>query len=799
MFKNYVLTGLRYFRRNKSYFFINVGGLSVGLASCLLIYFFLSNELSFDNFHPESENICRINTDYINSSGEAIHMLNTPPALAEGVYGNIPEVVKSTRLRFANRVLLSREGRGFYETQGFFADSVFLDIFNFALTSGDKHTALDAPNSIVMTEAMARKYFSNSEPLGQEIIMNNNIPLKVTGILNPVPVNSHINFDFLISFPTYKVPQGVVANLSSWRWLGFVTYVELIKGANLPDVEAKIDKLFADNTQSGQIPHKSHIQPLKNIYLGSAGLTDDLTSHFRSGNEFNIYSFAIIALMILLVAGFNFLNLISASSINRSREVGVRKVLGAEKSKLVFQMLCESGILVIISLVIAYTISLILFPFVKDIFDWDMAIELKSILNSLPSALVLTILLGMISALYPAFVLSGIKPVTALKGTMKLGKRGSSKSRNALIVLQFCISIGLIVSTLVITEQINFMREQKLGFEKENILAIKLLPENMSRYYQTFKNKLLQNSSIVSVSKSGRLVGDSWPVNQISVDGQDNSQGKQIAGNWVDFDYLKTMGITLKEGRTFSKDYSEDLNNSVIINEKAARYLGLKNPVGEKVWFFSFNGPRTIIGVVKDFNFLSLHNEISPAAMIMPFLDVENMYVRITPGNISDKIATLKDIWRSTAPGVPMEIHFMEDKLDQLYSKEEKFSNLISTFSMLALLLACLGLLGLVASMVNNRIKEVGIRKVLGASSISIIFIFIRQYVFIVAAAMILSFPAILYLLNKWLEHFAYRIKIDLWIFIFAGILTLISVLITVSIQVIKAATANPVKSLRYE
>ena len=799
MLRNYIITFFRYLKRNKSFSFINIGGLSVGLAGCLLIFYYLANELSYDKFHSGYENIYRVNCDYFGSAGEAYHMVNTPPALAAGLRGVIPEITKSSQLRYTNRVLLAKDDNSFYEANGFYADSVFLDIFSFGLKSGNSATALDLPNSIVMTEAMARKYFGDADPLGQNIIMNNEVPLKVTGILDPVPANSHIQFDFLISFLTYRVPPGVVADLSSWRWLGFITYVELVNNVNPGGVQNKINKVIADNTSPGQLPHKSQMQPLKDIYLGSAGLVDDLSSPLQAGNKFSIYSFAVIAFLILLIAGFNFFNMTSASLIKRGREIGLRKVLGAQKGKLVSQLLYESVILSLISLILAYVISIVIFVNFGDAIGWNPAVNWNMIMLILPVSFVVALLLGVFTGLYPALFLSNIKTVTALKGKTGIGKGKGSRLRNGLIVAQFCISIGLIVATIVITKQINHMREQNLGFDKENVLTAKILPGDMTRYYDRFKNVLTENSNIVSVSKSGRLMGEPWPVNQINVEGQDPSQGKQIEANWVGYDFLKTMGITLKEGRAFSKDYAGDSLHAIIINEKAVEYLGLTDPIGKRVWFFSFDGPRTIIGVVKDFNFLSLYHDITPAVLVVPFLGIENLHIRVTAGSISDKVAMVKNVWQDVAPGVPIEINFMDKHLEQLYNSEEELSKLIIVFSFFAVLLACLGLLGLTASMVNNRIKEVGIRKVLGASLSSIVIMFVKQYVVIVAVAVIISFPLVIYVLDRWLENYAYHIEVQWWMFILAGALALISALLTVGLQVIKAALANPIKAIKYE
>ena len=799
MFANYLKTSFRYLRRQKIYSFITIGGLSIGLACCLLIFYFLNHELSYDNFHNDSDNIYRIGTYYSNQSGDVSKFINTPPALATQIRGKFPELEKTTRLRYSMRTMFSKDHIVFYEQKGFFADSVFLDIFDFELESGNKSSALDEPNSIVMTEETARKYFRDSDPVGQTITMNNDIVLKVTGVLKPVPTNSHIQFDYLISFPTYKVPPGVRANLSSMRWLGFLTYVKLADDSHPDEFKNKLDKLYDDLQSSGGAPYTVNVQPLKHIYLGSDGWVDDLNSGIKSGSEFTVYSLAVIALLILFIAGFNFMNMTTAVSVDRGKEIGLRKVLGANKKNLIFQMLNESIVIAVISLVFAYAISLSVFPYVKSMLGWDLIIEWKTVLLSLPAVFVIVILMGILARIYPSVLLSRLNAVTAFRGRLKFGSSRGLSFGNLLIVLQFCISIGLIVSTIVIIKQINLMKDKSLGFDKENVVELKVLPENMNRYYDTFKNRLLQNSGVISVSKSGRSIGDSWPLNPILVDGKDWSEAIQVAGNWIDYDYLETMKIPLKQGRTFSKEYAGDSLNSIVINETAARALGLDNPVGQKVHFFSFNGPRTIIGVTEDFNFSSLHNEIIPAAMIIPFIALENMYVRIAPGNLSERVELIENTWQEVAAGIPLDIRFMDDNLDRLYRNEEQLSYLITGFSTLAVILACLGLYGMVTFMVNSRMKEVGIRKVLGASVPSLIYIFSRQYILLIIIASIVAVPGMQYVLNKWLNNFAYRIEITGWMYLASTLVLLLIALFTISHQTLKAVFVNPVEVLKSE
>jgi putative ABC transport system permease protein len=776
-----------------------MSGLTVGLASCLLIANFLSNELSFDRFHQETHHIYRINTILTDNSGTITKMANTPPALIPGIRGAFPEIKKATQLRYAQRALLEKGERRFYENHGFYADSLFLEIFSFPLKSGNQNTALGQPNSIVLTQEMASKYFGKGDPMGEVLVMNNDITLKVTGILESIPGNSHLQFDFLVSFSTYEVPDGYLSDLSSWSWVGFLSYMLLNDGVSPNDFQGKLDQLYREKNPGDDTPYRSYVQPLEDIYLGSVDLVDDLASGLLSGNRFTIYILGIIALLILLIASFNFMNLSIAVSVSRGKEVGLRKILGADKGSLVVQLLAESVVLGFISLMLAYLLSLFAFEYFQDLLEWNFTIDSTQVMQSLPFAVAVTILVGIVAGLYPALLLSSHKAVLALKQHVKNSLSTGSNLRRILIAFQFCLSFSLIAATLVITNQFKFLSDQKLGFDKENVVVIKLLPQDMTRYYETFNNRLLQNNHIISVSRSERSMGEPWPLNMILVDGRDWSESKQILGNQVGYDFLETMGIKLKEGRSFSKEFGSDLTESIIISEKTVEYLGLDSPIGKKVQYFSFNSPRTIIGVVEDFNFLSLHHEISPMALILPFVDIEYLFVRFSPGTIADKIAAVQNIWEQTNPGVPLEYRFMDDHLNLLYSNEKKLSYLISGFSGLAIVLACLGLYGLIAFTLNQRRKEVGIRKVLGASVSSLLVRFSRQYVVLIGVASLIAIPAIQYVLSLWLESFAYRIEISWWIYILSMLALIVIALFTISHQAISAALVNPVNVLKDE
>jgi putative ABC transport system permease protein len=799
MFKNYFKVTLRYFLKNKIYSSIIICGLVISLASCLLIANFLNHELSYDGFHENSKNIYRVNHLMTDQSGNITKMANTPPALIPGIREVFPEIKKATQMRYAGRTLLENGDKHFYESRGFFADSCFLEVFSFSLIQGNRLTALDQPNSILITRELATKYFGNDDPMGKYLTMNGEINLKVTGVLEAVPSNSHLQFDFLLSFSTYKVPANYLSDLTSWSWAGFLSFVLLRDGADPNIFQNKIDNIYRGKFPDDVYPNKSYVQPLENIYLGSADLVDDLASGIQLGNRFTIYSLAAVAILILLIASFNFMNLSIAVSTTRYKEMGLRKMLGAERRSLIGQLLTESVLMVVVSLFLAYDVAIVAFQYFKDALGWNFGLSSPQLFYSIPFATVIVFLVGISAGIYPAMFLSSHKSVTALKNNVKNGSGAGSTLRKFLIGFQFCISISLIAATIVITKQYQYLSNQKLGFDKENVVVVKLLRGQMDNHYDRFKENLLQDNHVMSVSQSERSMGEPWPVNMISVVGQANPESKRIVGNQVGYDYLETMGIKILEGRTFSKEYGSDATNSIIVNRKTVEYLGLSNPVGKQVDYFSINGPRKIIGIVDDFNFLSLHNEISPMCLIMPFVDLDYLYVRFTPGNLAEKITTLKNIWEKTNPGIPIEYRFMNDQLDQLYNNEQRLSSLISGFSGLAIFLACMGLFGLVTFAAEKRRKEIGIRKVLGASVSSIIKLLSADFVKIVLAANVIAWPVAYFALNKWLEDFAYRIHINWWMFAIAGVIALVIALTTVSFLAIKAATANPVEALRCE
>lgn len=799
MIKNNIISSLRFFGKNKGFTFINIFGLTIGLSSLLLILLFVQHELSFDKFHDNKEQVFRINFSFQDNSGNITTLVNSPPALAPGIRGKFSELERSTRLRYAMNCLFSKEDLHLYEDHGYYADSLFLEILQFDLLSGDPNTALDQPNSIVITEAMALKYFNDPNPIGATLELNNSTALNITGILANIPDNSHLNFDFLISFPTYTIPDGYASDLTSWSWLGFLTYVELKPNTDPRQFEAGLKQHFRELNPEHPDVMLPIVQNLSDIYLGSSTMADDLASHIRSGNRFNVKALLTIAILILIIAGFNFSNLSHALSFNRRKTTGVRKILGANRKGILIQLLTESLLLSFLAVVLAFGLIFSLFPTISKIMMWEFNFGFSEIEAAVPALLVVGLVLGIVAGLYPAINLAKIDVIKSLKGHLNTGRPNPLQLKHILLTLQFAISIGLISATFIMTKQINHLRNTETGYSAENVVLIKMLPENMSRTFEVFKDRLEQHSSVMHVSRSERVVGDPWPFSVIRKVGEEPEMNKRIFFNQADYDYFATMDVPLSSGRSFSREYVNDPTRSVIINQQAAANLGLEDPIGQQVHFFELDGPRTIIGVVEDFNYTSLHQEIGPAAMVLPFIDLEFMYVRFSPGNPGNQVALLENTWESLSDGSPLDWKFLDTDLERLYRSEEKLSGMIQAFSLLAILLACLGLFGMLSLMVKNRVKEVGVRKVLGASVASLYVLFIKPYFFQTLLAMVIILPVVHYALNGWLQDYAYHIQISWWTYPLAALFLIGMILLTVSYQIVQAARANPTSLLRQE
>lgn len=797
MIKNYIKVAIRHMIRNKSYAAINIIGFSIGLASCIIIFFYVNQELSHDTFHVKSDRIYRATNTVVRSS-QTIFWGTTPPALAPALSTDFAGIEKATRLRSSDDHYFSVEDNRFYERSLFFADSAFFEIFDFVLLAGNPKTALNNPNSIVITEDLALKYFGERLPIGKLIVMDNETNLKVTGILAPLPENSHINFDVLISFNTYKTPPGYLADLNSWAWMGFNTYVLLNKNQDPRLLEKEITEVYwANEKRLINLDLQANLQPLSDVYLGSYHLDNDDAISYKFGSKNSLYTLSIVAILILLIAGFNFMTMSTAMSLSRGKEVGIRKVLGAIKIRLITQFLTESIVVGIISLTVAFLMIFLVRQPINNLLQAIIIPDIFNLAEYLPIILLTTVLIGIFSGMYPALVLSAFNPIMALKNSLKMSFSGNVTGK-ILITAQFLISIGLITSTLIGTRQMDFIRNKSLGFDKENVVILQIPREDMAKNYELILAKLKQNANVQEISISSHIPDGSIGSSPLRLKSESETTSFQTSYFQVDYDYLKTMNIPLLKGRFFSRDFNRDSTEALILNESAIALLGLSDPIGKKVIFPS-NTERTIIGVVKDFHFSSLHHAIEPMAMVIPFTIPSYVNVRLSSGNIQEKIASIQTIWDTSFAEIPLNFFFLDNRLNNMYLKEQNLSKLISGFTFLAVMLACLGLYGLVAFSIKNKLKEVGIRKVLGASIEKILILLSKQYLYLIATAILISVPLTWYITNMWLENFAYRIDIDWWLFLVSGISLILIAGLTVSIQTIKAAKENPVKVLRNE
>lgn len=785
----------RFLRKKLNYTLVSVLGLSIGFFICIITLFFIKHELSFDRFHSNHENIYRLNTIYEFSSGDRTHLANSAPAIAPGVADLWPEIKKVSRLRYAMRNSFRVGEIMHYEDKGYYADSLFLEIFDFELLKGNAPTALDEPNTIVISEELATKYFKSPNPIGEMIIMNGDRPLKVTGILDNVPDNSHLNFDYLISFSSYLIPEGYLSDLSSWSWGGFQTYFELENGTNHLLFQDKMNELFEQKFPGEEVNILADIQPIENIYLDSSGISDDLNSGMRSGNWFVIYAMAAGATLIMLISYLNFINLSVASTMIRGKEIGIKKVMGVGKMQILIQLITESLLVVIIAFLISLGLISLSETFVMVLFPISFTIEIGEWMGIFGA---LVFIMGLVGGLYPALVLLRTDILDALKGKLSKGAGGGLRFRNGLILTQLIVSQGLIISALVIYNQLDYIQSKSLGFETENIIYMRLHNDEMENYYTKLKNTLYSQPGVLSIAQGERLIGEPWPFSSLHIEGDETGELYQIKANSVDEDYLQTFDINLVEGRFFDDASLTDRTGSIVLNESAVESIGLADPIGQRVYFWS-DEPRTIIGVVEDFNYNSLYEEIGGMAFVMPFVIPDYMLVRVEQQNLAATISGIENTWKEVAPDVPFEFEFIDDKLEQAYSSEKYLSILINVFTLIAVVMACIGLFSIVSYVSRRRLAEISIRKVFGASISQCFQLLSREYIILIILATLVSFPIVYYVMDSWLNGFAYRINMGFSYFVVSFMLMILFTIVSVGYVVLKAALINPAVVLKDE
>lgn len=795
MFKNYLRVAFRNFKRHKGFSFINVAGLSIGLACCALILLFIKDELSYDRFHEKAERIHRV---VFCSSDE-----DTLPTNANGSFGvgptlqrDFPEIVETVRIRKMGqgvKVYIGHEDKKYYEERFFFAEPSIFTVFNFPLLIGDPGTALNEPNTIVLSREMAKKYFGEEDPIGETVEADpyndgETIHFRITGIAQDVPRNSHIHFDFLASYISQREDTNDFSG-----YFQHYTYVLLDKKTSAESLNSKFLPFLHRHWRKDPW-YTISLQPLLDIRLHSR-----LRSEVEpTGNILYVYVFTAIAVFVLMIACINFMNLTTARSIKRAKEVGIRKVVGAQKNQLIRQFLGESLMLSVLSALMAICIVAITLPLFNRIAVKDMS--LSSILNPgvILGVIAIAFSVGLLAGIYPAFVLSSFQPVYSLKSRRVYSFSGNLL-RKGLVIFQFALSIGIIIATLIAHKQMFYVQSRNLGYDKEQIIVIPL-NKDLRKNYEAFRNELLSNPHIENATTSSFVPTRGSGHLSLQFEGQDKLLSQVVY--FVDEEFVSTYGMKLKAGKNIHLPLSDKSPSEFLISERTVQEAGYSSPleaVGKEAVFMSrFRG--LIAGVVNDINLYSLHREpYSMTYMITPIQYHNYLSIRILSQNIPETIDFIGKTWKKIVPNYPLDYFFLDASFEQMHIADKKLSEIFSAFSILAILVACMGLFGLAAFTAEQKTKDIGIRKILGASTINIYLLLSRDFLKWVAVANILAWPAAYFAMHGWLQSFVFRTSIGWGIFLLSAGMALVIALLTVSYQSIRAALANPVDSLRYE
>ncbi|MBL0741386.1 ABC transporter permease [Chryseolinea lacunae] len=790
--------------RHKFYFLINIFSLSIGMTSSLVILSYVWGELSFDKFHEEAQNVNRVNLELI-WGGEVTQQSTTPPPLAHTLKDEFPEVTAATHIYKFDEIIV-RDGDNFYAEEALAVDSSFFKVFTFPFAEGNPATALSKPNSIVITQETARRYFNGKQSALGEVLQvgKDNVAYTVTGVVKDIPENSHFRFTMLTSIYSLDFVQEEKDN---WSWPRLSTYVRLKNGTSGSTLESKFPDMCTRTMGQPLVDWKKNgggytlfLQPITKIHLYSG----HLLSHLGPTEDIQyLYILGLVGIFIVLIASINFMNLSTAKSANRAKESGIRKVSGSTRSDLILQFLTESVMLtffaLFIALLVVYALQNQLGEILGKTFYFSMIFQDVRVIGLI---LLLTIFIGVISGCYPAFYLTSFSTVDILKGKIKSGINAKG-IRSALVIFQFALSIGFIICTSLVYQQLQHMREQKLGFDKENVVVIVNSNDRLMESRMAFKQELLRQSQVESVSFTNSFPGKEYRVSALKPEGA--SQDILLKSSFIDYDYLQTLKIDLLAGRNFSQEMTSDMMTDdeasvIIINEAAAEQIKVDDPVNQYLdmtvsnqWKFKFQ----IIGVVKDFNFQSLKAKVEPMILFLAPNAAEYILVRIKPGNTQSALAKIKDVWNQFAPSVPFDYSFIDDHFDQLYKSEMRLGKIFSVFSGLAVIVASLGLFGLTSFTTEQRSKEIGIRKVLGASESSIVMMLTGNIVKLIMIAFVIAAPFAYVLMNQWLQGFAYRISIHVYPFLIAAVVAVLLALVTVGYQSIKASLLDPVDTLR--
>lgn len=798
MLKNYFKIAYRNLLRNKVYSAINMAGLATGISACILIFFFVKDELTYEQHFDKYDRIYRVVTD-INVQGQQDKFARSPAPLAVALQKDYPEVQKVARLLPISKQTVWVADKAFNEEDLFFTDSAFFDIFSYDFLMGNPRTALQNPKTAVISDKLAEKYFGSvNHALGQVLQISKNDHV-VTGVFKDTG-HSHIKANMFLAERTLKNSYVDSANYN-WFAMNWFTYILLPEPEQEKAFQPKLDRLYHQEVAPWSEEYKVSarlkffLQPIAAIHLTS-DRTYDISP---AGDKSYVYIFSLVAVFILLIACINYMNLATARSTKRAREVGLRKVVGAHRSQLIWQFIGESVLITLLSIILAVASVEIMLPFFNELTDKNFTHAAFTDAGFIGTLALIVVFVGLIAGSYPAFFLSNFKPAEVLKSDKNL-RSSNAFFRKGLVVVQFTISLILISGTLIVYRQMQFLKNSELGFRQEQLLVIEVPPgdSTLANRLPVVKAELLRQPAIEKVSTSVQIPGERTSRVLVQTKEKDRIIEKTMAAMFVDHDFLDLMGIKLVKGRNFSKDLPTDLKGAYLINEAAARDLGWKNPLGKRLVMGEWDSSY-VVGVVKDFHYTSLHSKIEPLVIALAPTAPAYLLVRIKPTHLSKTIHSIESIWKTFDPEHPMEYYFLDENFARQYRSEEKMLTVFGYFAGLTILIACLGLFGLTSFTAEQRTKEIGIRKVLGSSVADIVILLSKDFALLVLIAIILASPLAWYGMHYWLRGFAYRLPIQWWVFGLAGLIALLVAMLTVSFQAAKAAWLNPVKALRSE
>ncbi|MGD8539522.1 MAG: ABC transporter permease [Candidatus Aminicenantes bacterium] len=805
MFMNHLKIVYRNFVSHKLFSFINVSGLAIGLSICMIISLWVFRELSYDRFHEKAHRIFRLERELLRDN------LYSRWPIVGGLYkqaliADFPEIENATRF-WRREFAIKGHKNNLYRQETFAVDNSIFQIFSFHLAEGDERTALADPMTVVLTRENALRYFGTDDVLGKSLTFEwegEQVDFKVTGLLEEVPEKSHMHFDMLISLAS--VPDEEFGD--DWRSNYLYTYVLIAENVSKNDLEEKLkgfvtqrlephygDLLVLNKDMTIHEVLKLHLFPIVDIHLYPCADWEVEAG----GSILSVYIFSSIAILILVIACLNFVNLSTARANKRAKEVSLRKTVGADKSQLRGQFIQESVLLAFFSLGIAFLISSLFVQAYNGMFAENLSLSVFLQPLKLLSLVGATLIVGILAGLYPAFYLTRFEPAQVIKGSLLAGS-GKSIFRRNMVVVQFSISILLIIGLFTVYKQMKYIQSRSLGFNKENIITLPVRSQQIARKFESFRNELKKDHQILSVSSSSEVPADSHYSNSY-YNRLDIDDPVSVYLFFTDYDYLETYQMEVLAGRTFSRDFSTDTVGTLILNEAASKRFGWapEEAVGKKLEGPYSEGPAQVVGVVKNFNYMSLRREVEPMVFLLDPEYIRAVSVRITPGNLGKTLGIIQDKWQRTFPGEQFEFGFLDNRVDQLYEREQKMQKIFVIFSSLSILVACLGLLGLVSFTSEIRTKEIGIRKVLGASTGSVIVLLSKEFIKWIFLANIVAWPLAWFMMNKWLQNFAYRVNIGWIVFVLAAVVTVFIAIFTFIFQTIKTASANPVNSLRYE